>query len=132
MRASVIPALLLVASPCAAIEEEVRTVASRSGVTESFLLITPDAAPVASVVLFAGGEGVVGVGNFQRPTSGSANFPVRNRRRFAEHRLLVAVLDAPSDHASGLGSFRSSRFHSIYAPFRRSRMVRARQRCLGI
>jgi hypothetical protein len=36
---------------------EVRTIPTRPGVTQSFLLVRPAGRPVASVVLFAGGNG---------------------------------------------------------------------------
>jgi len=110
--ASFVLAAMLLAAPSHALEEAVKTITSRPGVTESFLLIKPDAPPVASVVLFAGSEGVVNLQNFQSPTWGTSNFLVRNRRRFAEQGLLVAVLDVPSDHSTGLGSFRTSADHA--------------------
>lgn len=80
--------------------------------TESFLLIKPDAAPVGSVVLFTGGEGVAGVQRFKNPQWGQGNFLVRNRRRFAEHGFVVAVVDVPSDHKTGYGWFRTSKEHA--------------------
>ena len=107
-------ALLPLASPCAAFQEEVRTLATRAGVTDAFFLITPDAPPVASVVLFSGGEGVVGVGRLKNPEWGRGNFLVRNRRTFAGHGILVAVVEVPSDHKTGYGygAFRASREHA--------------------
>jgi pimeloyl-ACP methyl ester carboxylesterase len=104
--------LWLLASPCAAFQEEVRALAPRPDVTQAFLLIKPDAPPVASVVLFTGGEGVAGVQRFRNPGWGQGNFLVRNRRRFAEHGFLVAVVDVPSDHATGYGTFRASKEHA--------------------
>jgi pimeloyl-ACP methyl ester carboxylesterase len=103
---------LLTASPCAAQDEEVRTVATRPDVTESFLLIRPATSPVASVVLFPGGEGVAHVDRLRTEGDGQSNFLVRNRRRFAEAGFLVAVVDVPSDHAAGYGRFRGSKEHA--------------------
>ena len=103
---------MLLASPCPALEETVKTIATRPGVTESFLLVQPDASPVASVALFAGGEGVINLQNFGSGGLRNSNFLVRNRRRFARAGLLVAVVDVPTDHPTGLGSFRATAEHA--------------------
>jgi hypothetical protein len=80
--------------------EELVKIESRPKVTQSFILIKPDKA-VASVLLFAGGRGNVGV---KKDISGkpiitkmNKNFLIRTRRDFAKHGLMVAVLDIPSD-----------------------------------
>lgn len=95
---------LALGPPGVAAEEALRTLETRPGVTQPFLLVKPDAAPVASVLLFTGGDGVVG------RTRG--NFLVRNRQRFAEHGFLVAVVDVPSDHKTGYGWFWASKEHA--------------------
>lgn len=93
--------------------EEIRTISSRPGVTESFVLVRPAAAPVASVVLFTGGRGRLGLERGRPGAAGATNFLVRNRARFAAHGLLVAVVDSPSDRAAdGLVSFRTSAEHA--------------------
>jgi pimeloyl-ACP methyl ester carboxylesterase len=97
-------------SPGAAADEEVRTVSTRPGVTESFLLVRPPGAPTASVILLAGGDGVVAL-KPTGPTRLQGNFLVRTRGRFAAEGLLVAVLDAPSDHSS-LWNFRTTKDHA--------------------
>ena len=100
-----------VAAPAAA--EEVKTIPTRPGVTQSFILLRPSETPVASVILFAGGNGALGLGPDGRMASLGGNFLVRNRARFAEaHGFMVAVPDAPSDHADGLSRFRASREHA--------------------
>ena len=106
-------ALLAVAGTTAwAGNEEIRTIPTRPGVTEAFVLVRPPSPPVASVVLFAGGRGRLGLER-GRPGAGATNFLVRNRARFAEHGLLVAVVDAPSDRAAdGLVRFRTSAEHA--------------------
>ena len=79
-------------------------IATRPGVTQRVLLLTPGK-PTAAVILFAGGDGFVGIdstGNLQR----GGNFLVRSRQLFAEQGLVTAVIDAPSDmqappHLSG-------------------------------
>ncbi len=64
---------------------------------------------LASVILFAGGNGILalsptGIGSL------GGNFLVRNRQRFADEGLLVAVVDAPSDYARG-PDFRTTAGH---------------------
>jgi pimeloyl-ACP methyl ester carboxylesterase len=97
-------------SPRDARAVELRTVPTRAGVTETFLLVTPPTPPAASVILFAGGHG--GLALSPRGIGwGGGNFLVRTRERFAAHGLLVAVLDAPSDRRD-LTGFRTSAQHA--------------------
>lgn len=94
------------------------TLDTRPGVTQEFILIKPDQ-PVASVILFAGGNGVL---NLSQDANGnpvigglSGNFLVRTRQGFVNRGFMVAVVDAPSDHqgASGMdGGFRASAEHA--------------------
>jgi len=79
-----------------------------------------DAAPVASVILFTGGQGVLQL------TRG--NFLVRNRRRFAEHGFLVAVVDVPSDHKTGYGRESDRGLDQSDAVRRTKRLLRRRRR----
>ena len=73
---------------------------SRPGVTVP-ILFQPATSPVASVVLFPGGVGVIA------QTQG--NFLLRVRGDFAAQGISVAAIDAPSDHAGGLSTdYRSS------------------------
>ena len=79
------------------------------GATQAFILIKPDH-PVASVVLFAGGDGVLGL---KFASSGATNFLVRSRYKFAVHNFIVAVVDAPSDQQYGMSAiFRMSDAHA--------------------
>lgn len=94
-----------------ALEEELQTIPTRSGVTQSFLLIRPADKPVASVILFAGGHGRLALSP-QGIEWGSGSFLVRNRERFAQERFVVAVIDAPSDRPQGLWDFRTSAAHA--------------------
>jgi len=110
--AVVVVTVTVAATTAAAHDEEIRTIPSRPGVTEAFLFVRPAGAPTASVVLFAGGRGRLGLER-GRPGAGASNFLVRNRARFAARGLLVAVLDAPSDRAAqGLVRFRTSAEHA--------------------
>jgi pimeloyl-ACP methyl ester carboxylesterase len=92
-------------------DEEVRTVPGRPGVTESFLLLRPAEAPVASVIIFAGGDGNLaltpaGLGQLQ------GNFLVRTRLRWMREGFLVGILDTPSDHPRGMWNFRTTKEHA--------------------
>lgn len=105
-------ALMAAAAPAAALEVSVKTLEPRPGVTVSFALLHPGGEFVASVILFSGGDGVINVKNSQRPGWGRGNFLVRTRELFAGEGLLVAVLEVPSDHATGYGRFRASKEHA--------------------
>ena len=94
-----------------AADEEVRTIPARPGVTESFLLLRPEGAPVAAVIIFAGGDGNLaltsaGLGGLQ------GNFLVRTRPRWVREGFVVAILDTPSDHPRGLWNFRTTKEHA--------------------
>jgi len=110
LAAVVAGALLVAGARVGRAADDLRTIPSRPGVTQSFLLVRPAARPTAAVVLFAGGNGALKLGT-GRPGLGG-NFLVRNRARFAEHGLLVAVVDAPSDRPDGLDGFRTTAAHA--------------------
>jgi pimeloyl-ACP methyl ester carboxylesterase len=104
-------AVLAPAAAAPAFEAGVKTIEPRPGVTVSFLLVHPEGPPVASVILFSGGEGVVFLNRYG-PRWTHGNFLVRSRDLFAGEGLLVAVLDVPSDRGSGYGKFRVSKEHA--------------------
>jgi hypothetical protein len=82
------------------------------GVTQSFILIKPDK-PVASVILFAGGNGALGLESASSMKSFAGNFLVRSRDKFAAHKFVVAVVDAASDQQQGMSAvFRTSGAHA--------------------
>jgi len=101
--------VLPVAAQLPETREEIAT--GRPGVTQPFYLVRPAGPPVASLILFPGGEGVVGFTGAP-PFPRGGNFLVRNRQRFAEHGFLVAVVDVPSDLAAGYGHFRIAAEHA--------------------
>jgi len=103
-------ALVLGGVDLAGAADDIRTIPTRPGVTQAFILVQSRGAPVASVILFAGGNGLLALGSGKVGLGG--NFLVRNRARFASEGLLVAVMDAPSDHPSGLDGFRTSAAHA--------------------
>ena len=59
------------------------------GATQAFILTKVDN-PVASVVLFAGGYGALGLKNASSMKWGSEGFLVRSRDKFADHDFMVA------------------------------------------
>jgi len=82
------------------------------GVKQAFILIKPEK-PVASVILFAGGHGALGLKSASDMKWGKGNFLVRTRDKFAAHNLMVAVIDAPSDEQDGMNAiFRMSKAHA--------------------
>ena len=82
------------------------------GVTQKFILMVPDK-PVAAVILFAGGHGVLGLKSATEMRWGSNNFLVRSRDKFADRGFLVAVVDAPSDQKKRMNvKFRMSKDHA--------------------
>jgi hypothetical protein len=82
------------------------------GIKQAFILIKPDK-PVASVILFAGGHGALGLRDASSMAWGAQNFLVRSRNLFASHDLMVAVIDAPSDQRKGMNAiFRMSAGHA--------------------
>ncbi len=97
-------------------EEQLVTLETRPGVTQKFILITPQR-PVAAVILFAGGKGNLDLSSASgRPVLGwgKNNFLVRTRHDFAAHGFAVAVVDAPSDRKERVGmrgGFRNSAKH---------------------
>ena len=95
--------MVLLASPAnAQLKTEVVTVPVRPGVTMKYLEVRGSEPPSASVILFAGGNGILDL----RPsgeigTDLSLNFLIRSRERFANARLAVAALDVASDRRNG-------------------------------
>ena len=82
------------------------------GATQAFILIKVDN-PVASVILFTGGYGALGLKSASSMKWGSEGFLVRSRDKFADHDFMVAVVDAPSDQQQGMAPmFRMSGAHA--------------------
>jgi hypothetical protein len=82
------------------------------GARQAFILIKPDT-PVASVILFAGGHGALGLRSDSTMRWGALNFLVRTRDSFVAQNLMVAVVDAPSDHQRGMNAiFRMGGIHA--------------------
>lgn len=92
---------------------EVVDLSPRGEVTLRLLLLKPPSPPVASVILFTGGDGRVGIGDAGEVRIGG-NFLIRTRDLWVREGLLTAVVDAPSDHqgSQGLGAFRLYEAHA--------------------
>ena len=114
MHRKVIPlliALLLLAASKAAVAEELIRLETRPGVTQPFGVMTPPGPPVASVILFTGGPGLLF--SNRKPVLSAKNFLIRSREKFAAAGFLVVSVDGPSDHLEGLDEvFRGSAEHA--------------------
>jgi pimeloyl-ACP methyl ester carboxylesterase len=111
----VIAALLTPASLVAA--EEIMTLQKREGVTQSFLLSAPANPPAAVAVLFPGGQGSIRLRTDRGAIKfGEGNFLVRSRQMFVDGGVATALIDAPSDQATGMSdSFRFGDKHAADA-----------------
>jgi dienelactone hydrolase len=83
--------------------DEVVTLPTRAGVTQSYFLLPARDRTAVVALMFPGGYGQIHL-----PTDGSlpqyghvANFLVRARELFRDNEVGVALLDAPSDHQAG-------------------------------
>jgi pimeloyl-ACP methyl ester carboxylesterase len=110
--ALLIAAFVLLAPPRAAMAEEVVEIKTRPGVTVKFILRGERTGNPPIVLLFAGGGGVIDLGNWDGPANPVGNFLVRTRKHWVKHNLLVAVPDAPSDMQGGMAMWRTSADHA--------------------
>jgi pimeloyl-ACP methyl ester carboxylesterase len=101
-RIAIMAVLAATAMPAAA--EEIVTLPTREGVTQSFLLTVPaENKPAAAAILFAGTWGAIklhreaGEIKFE-----SGNFLVRSRQLFIDGGIATAVVDTPSDQPQGM------------------------------
>ena len=84
------------------------------GVTQQFLVITPPTSDQtrASVILFAGGNGHLGLSESGSIQNLRGNFLVKTRNYFVRQGMIVAIVDNPSDRGS-LDHFRTSLAHAV-------------------
>lgn len=107
--AAVVAATLTFAVASAAAEQVV-TIDTRPGVTQSFIFVEPPGKATANLILFMGGNGKIAL--WRDPNRRNKNFLVRTRQRFAAQGFNVAVVDSPSDrHREGLVGFRGTDAH---------------------
>ena len=111
VRRALVLALLVAAVQAGAASEEVRSVPTRKGVTQGFLLVRSPKAPTASLILFAGGDGHLALSPPSNIGQLKFNFLVKMRERFANAGFLVAVVDTPSDRGD-YWNFRTSKEHA--------------------
>ena len=107
MKALLLTAALAAAAPVAA--HEMASLASRPGVTQSFLIIEGgDARPQAIALLYTGGGGRI---NLHREGAEikfrGGNFLVRSAPELARHGVLPVVMDAPSDQGELTDGYRT-------------------------
>ena len=103
-------AALLMFAACPAAAEQVVTIDTRPGVTQSFIFVESTGPAVANLILFMGGNGKIVL--WRDPHRRNNNFLVRTRGRFAAQGFNVAVVDSPSDrHREGLVGFRGTDEH---------------------
>jgi hypothetical protein len=108
-----VAAVLAAAVATQAAESRLVSIKTPRGIKQAFILVTPDK-PVASVILFAGGSGGLGLKSASSMTWGANNFVVRTRDMFAAHGFAVAVIDAPSDRHKDMNAiFRMSAAHAV-------------------
>jgi pimeloyl-ACP methyl ester carboxylesterase len=82
------------------------------GVKQRFAVTAP-AEPVASVILFAGGGGELGLASPTEMKRGAESFLVRSRDKLVAHNLMVALLDVPADRPGGMDvAFRTGSAHA--------------------
>ena len=104
--------ILAVMATAQAANSSLVTIKTPRGAKQAFILIAPDK-PVASVILFAGGSGGLGLKSAASMKWGAGNFLVRTRDMFAADGFAVAVVDAPYDHHNGMNAiFRMSAAHA--------------------
>jgi hypothetical protein len=87
--------------------EDIITLATRGGVTQSYLLSTPETGKARAVaLLFPGGSGNVDLERESaRTVLDRGNFLVRSRRLLAGSGVAAAVMATPSDRASGMDDY---------------------------
>ena len=111
---ALLTALHLIAglAPAHAANADLVSIKTPRGVRQAFILIKAEQ-PVASVILFAGGKGALGLKSATTMKWGAENFLVRRREAFAAAGFTVAVMDAPSDRRDGMNAiFRMGRAHA--------------------
>jgi hypothetical protein len=104
MRAFLAAALLL--SSLASQAQEIVTIPTRAGVTQSFFIAGMQRKPEALALLYVGGGGIVHMRTEGgKPKFGANNFLPRARGEFIRNGVLPVLMDAPSDQPGGLTDY---------------------------
>ena len=115
MRKTIFPAVVVFAATVLAhaAPRAAESVEGRPGVEQLFLF-TAVPKPVASVILFPGGNGRAGIDSVEIQDIRTNNFLARARGLFTEHGFNIAFVDVPSDRrdAKGLAGFRATPDHA--------------------
>jgi hypothetical protein len=110
--------LILAALALPAAAQEIVTLATRPGVTQSFFIANMgERKPQAVALLYVGGGGAINLRLEEGQIKfGQGNFLPRSRREFIRNGVLPVILDAPSDHSREMtDEFRTSEAHSADA-----------------
>jgi hypothetical protein len=109
-------AFLAAFAAAGAAAQEMVTLATRPGVTQSFVILaTEGRQPEAIAVLYVGGGGQINLRREEgRVMFGARNFLPRSSAEFARNGLLPVVMDAPSDQTD-LEGYRTSREQTVDA-----------------
>jgi len=84
--------------------QEIVTLSTRPGVTQSYFLTSLPQNPQAVAVLFPGSGGLIRLREEKGQIKfGPNNFLVRSRSEFTKRGVIGAIIDAPSDYQSGGG-----------------------------
>ncbi|HEX5023583.1 MAG TPA: alpha/beta hydrolase [Candidatus Binatia bacterium] len=106
VRRSILWALLWISCSfgLAIAQQEIVTLPTRAGVTQSYFLTSIPKNLHAVAVLFPGSGGVIQLRTENgKPRFNQGNFLVRSRAEFVKRGVVAAILDVPSDQQSGWG-----------------------------
>ncbi len=85
-------------------QQEIVTLSTRPGVTQSYFLTSIPKDLQAMAVLFPGSGGLINLRSENgQPKFGQGNFLVRSRAEFVKRGVAAAIIDAPSDQQGGWG-----------------------------
>ncbi len=85
-------------------QQEMVTLQTRPGVTQSFFLTSIPKDLGAVAISFPGSGGLINLRSENgQARFGQGNFLVRSRTQFIKNGVVAAILDAPSDHQTGWG-----------------------------
>ncbi len=109
----ILTAFCFLSAPVEAISAESKlvTVKTPQGGSQPFLFAAPDK-PKAGVILFVGGDGVLGISDSGHVTKTENNFLVRAYEDFVNKGLMVALVDVPSGKKKMTPKFRISKQHA--------------------
>ena len=85
-------------------QQEIVTLSTRPGVTQSYFLTSFPRNLQGVALLFPGSGGLIQLRSENgKPRFNQGNFLVRSRSEFIKHGIVAAILDAPSDQQAGWG-----------------------------